>query len=104
MLKTVIYEVRLTIALDIRVQFMDWLEAHVQEMLTFDGFVSAKILTAPSETFEEVTVLYQLDSRSAFSAYEAKHAQRMRAEGLSHFPNGLKAERRLWDAVECQRL
>ncbi len=97
----VIYEVRLTIAPSIRTAFLRWLDEHVAEMLTFDGFVAAQILTGDTSEPDEVSVHYTLDSRRSFAKYEQTHAERMRAEGLSLFPTGLSATRRLWDMKQC---
>ena len=97
----VIYEVRLTIDPSIRAEFLRWLDAHVAEMLTFDGFVTAQILTGDASEPDEVSVHYTLDSRASFAHYEQTHADRMRAEGLTLFPTGLSATRRLWDMKQC---
>ena len=93
----VIYEVRLTISPSIRAEFLRWLDEHVAEMLTFDGFVAAQILTGDAFEPNEVSVHYSLEGRASFAQYEQTHAERMRAEGLRLFPTGLSAVRRLWD-------
>ena len=93
----VLYEVRLTVSAKIRREFMVWLTEHVAEMLTFEGFLTAQILSGDHTQPDEVSVLYTLESRASFAEYEMTHADRMRSEGLTLFPEGLSAVRRLWD-------
>jgi len=96
----VVYEVRLTIDPSIRTAFLSWLDEHVAEMLTFDGFVAAQILTGDTSEPDELSVHYTLENRAYFAHYEQTHADRMRAEGLTLFPRGLSATRRLWDTQQ----
>ena len=95
-MNAIVYEVRLTIDPKIRNQFLTWLDDHVVEMLSFDGFLDAHILLGDNTMPNEISVHYTLTSAEFFERYEAEHAQRMRAEGLKRFPEGLEATRRIW--------
>lgn len=95
---SVIYEVLLEVESSVETRFMSWLEPHVREMLTFEGFESARISRdiASTETLVRVCVEYVLADMQSFTAYESTHADRMRAEGVEVFPEGLSAKRVMW--------
>ena len=95
-MNAIVYEVRLTIDPKIRTQFVNWLDDHVAEMLTFDGFLDAHILLGDKDMPNEISVHYTLKSAEFFRRYEQEQAQRMRGEGLKRFPDGLAATRRIW--------
>ena len=95
-MSAVIYEVRLSVDAEIRAAFLAWLTSHVEEMLSFEGFLSAKILDGDPTYPNEISVQYTLENSEVFTRYEAENAERMRAEGLERFPEGLSATRRLW--------
>ena len=95
-MNAIVYEVRLTIDPKIRNQFLTWLDDHVGEMLSFDGFLDAHILLGDNAMPNEISVHYTLESAEFFEHYEREHALRMRAEGLKRFPEGLEATRRIW--------
>ena len=97
MMSRVVYEVRLDISPKIRTEFLAWLRGHIAEMLSFNGFIDARILLGDTTVPNDISVQYTLQDRESFARYEAEHAQRMRAEGLERFPEGLSATRRLWD-------
>lgn len=98
---TIIYEVLLEVNSNLEGPFLEWLNAHVREMLTFEGFRSAQVTreVAPVGESVRICVQYKLKSISSFDRYEIEHASRMRAEGLKSFPQGLSATRSMWREV-----
>ncbi|MEZ5894112.1 MAG: DUF4286 family protein [Parvularculaceae bacterium] len=90
----VMYEVIVKVAPDAREAYLAWLRPHVQEMLGFDGFLSADIFTNTEDDCE-ITSLYRLENRAAMDAYLAGPAQRMRADGAARFGDKISASRRI---------
>lgn len=97
----VIYEVNLAVDLDIASAYQTWLTLHVQEMLTFDGFLDATWYERNPQDEKLAsnrvywTIHYQLENRQALENYLTQHASRMREEGISKFGNKFEAIRRI---------
>lgn len=95
-----IYEVNLKILTTIFDEYMAWLTPHVEEMLTFQGFQSARYLSedpATDEDFTQLTVAYEVASLTDLEHYFAHHAQAMREDGMKRFPNQFSATRRIME-------
>ena len=96
-----IYEVNLEVDEKIAERFSKWLTPHIEEMLSFEGFLAARWLTRSREDegIEKSVVLwtiqYTLDKKSSYTNYVNTHAQRMRKDGLNHFGGSFHATRRL---------
>ncbi len=96
----VIYEVNLSIDNDIYPDFMKWLKAHVEEMLSLPGFMQARLLKPEEEatsTQEAFTVQYQLKSRADLQRYFTEFAPRMREAGIQGFNDKFSAKRRVYE-------
>ena len=91
----VIYEVNLTINDDIENAFLEWLEEHIKEILTFEGFQSANINKVEVEGSTQYSVQYQLTNRESLQSYFDNHAQKMREDGIKRFGNQFSATRRI---------
>ncbi|MDF1678765.1 MAG: DUF4286 family protein [Legionellaceae bacterium] len=99
----VIYEVNLNIDNDIYPDFMMWLKKHVEEMLTFPGFMQASLLKPDEEatsTQEAFTVQYQLKRRADLQRYFTEFAPGMREEGIKRFGGKFSAKRRVYELQE----
>lgn len=95
-----IYEVNLTIKAARAEEFVSWLQEHVQEMLKFPGFESARICHLDeggdvSFSCSAYCVYYLIQERSQLDAYLEKSAGKMRHEGQKLFGPDLKASRRI---------
>ena len=90
----VIYEVNLTIEEGIREEFLPWLEAHIREMLTISGFISAELFQVEANPLE-FCVHYLLEDRPALNSYLENQAPQMRGEGLKRFANKMQIHRRI---------
>ena len=84
---TVIYEVRLTIDPSIRAAFLSWLDEHVAEMLTFDGFVAAQILTGDTGT--QCVSVHYTQTVALSCAIRANPCRPNASRGAELFPTGL---------------
>jgi quinol monooxygenase YgiN len=98
----VVYEVNLRIDPSIEQEFHEWLDAHIPEMLEFEGFLSAEWFGVdPDESDPEQvgriswTVQYRLDHRASLHKYLEEHAARMREDGLNRFGDKFAAYRRI---------
>ena len=96
-----VYEVNLAVNHQHADDFAKWLEPHIQEMLTFEGFISAQWFSRKPEDEQSDlkatlwTIHYTLQDAAAFEMYLNTHASRMRAEGMSLFQGAFTANRRL---------
>ena len=92
-----IYEVNLIIPVNIKKEYNQWLAEHINEMLTFDGFLKAKVYRIETDhpTEYELCVQYYLENRQTMVNYEQNHAERMRGDGISRWGSQIKASRRI---------
>lgn len=101
----VLYEVNISVDEDVLPAYMEWLAVHVQEMLAFDGFMSAEV-TEPdgpgpfpvSDSGKHRirrTVLYRVASLELLESYFSTHAARMREDGIARFGGRFEATRRV---------
>lgn len=99
-----IYQVHLAIDPAIFNDFTFWLKQHVQEMLQFEGFQVAKILSkvdpdTQHHTIKHLTVQYEIASKASLENYFAQHAARMRKKGLDAFGNRFSASREIFTLI-----
>lgn len=99
------YEVNLDLEAGIEAEYLDWLRAHVAEILALDGFVSASIRRVldppPAPGRAAYSVLYTLRDAAALQSYFDHHAARMREDGLRRFAGRFVASRRVLEAVDA---
>lgn len=96
------YEVNLKISNDVLTDYMQWLNQHIQEMLTFSGFINATSLqeyNIDNTHFTHITVSYTLASKEHLEEYFKNHAEHMRAQGLEKFPGKFSATRRFFEVT-----
>jgi len=93
----IIYEVNLSIELELESAFIPWLKGHIKEMLSFKGFTSASLLKDVEDiaTSENWVVQYKVESRMELENYFDNHAKEMRQAGLDRFCDGFSATRRI---------
>ncbi|MFO1507649.1 MAG: DUF4286 family protein [Lysobacterales bacterium] len=95
----IVYEVELTIDVQIAQEYRRWLDRHVRDMLALPGFTGAELWERidPPPPAERVVLVaqYRLADRISFDRYLAEHAPRMREEGLRRFGGRFEATRRL---------
>ena len=104
----VIYEVSLIIEPQIKEDFGPWLEEHMKEMLTFDGFETAALLEdlsreTPSPNVEW-TVQYRVRDEASLEQYFQENAGRMREDGLTRFGTAFSASRKILNVTKEFRL
>lgn len=93
-----VYEVRLTVAPDIRREFDRWLDGHVRAMIALPGFYDARIIRAdptPDGRGRRL-VRYRLRDRAALDEYLRHHAEAMRRDGIERFGDRFSAERDIY--------
>jgi len=98
----VYYEVNLTIQSPIYDAYMTWLRPHIDELLTFDGFVEARVLQQTDQVtrdHQHITVLYTLENQAALDQYLQHHAPQMRDDGIKRFGEQFSATRRVFNEI-----
>lgn len=91
-----IYEVTIELEnVEIEQNYLSWLKTHLQEILTLDGFIEARLYRVASSPKPAWTVHYTVETRAKLDAYIQNHAPAMRAEGVSRFGNQVSLSRRI---------
>jgi hypothetical protein len=101
----VIYEVNLLIDNKIVLEYKQWLDNHILEMLQFPGFIKARILKpimAGIEAHDQkaITIQYELEDAKALETYLTKYAPKMRGDGINRFEGKFSTTRRSFK-VDC---
>lgn len=98
----VLYEVNLVVKNELCVAYLPWLQAHIEEMLQFQGFERARLWSEEHDTSDDATrytVHYEITDRVSLDRYFEEHADRMRGDGMARFPAGVSAQRRIFSSV-----
>lgn len=95
-----IYEVSIDIVSSLAQEYLNWLRAHMREMLAIDGFVSAEILLDKSSnnTDNKITKIiarYEVVSEIKLNDYFKDHAERMRSQLPEKYIGHLSIHRRV---------
>jgi antibiotic biosynthesis monooxygenase (ABM) superfamily enzyme len=95
----IVYEVNLYVQRAIEAEYRAWLDAHVREIVSLPGFLGAEVFErhepAAAEGELALCTQYRLRDLDALAAYLEEHAPRLRADGLRHFGDRFRAERRV---------
>ena len=95
----VVYEVSIEVDAALRATYLDWLRAHVAEIVALPGFTGADILEVLDPACEDgwfaVCVQYRLRDADALDTYLREHAPRLRADGVARFGDRMRARRRV---------
>lgn len=90
------YEVNLEIETSRYETFLPWLSEHINELLCFDGFKTARVFEeTSSSSSRKITVQYEVDTIEDLQAYFDNHALAMREKTKSMFGDTVKASRRI---------
>lgn len=98
----VLYEVNLEVDINIFNDYITWLKNHLNEMLTIDGFKTAKIFTDISyknditaHNCKMLVVLYEVESEDKVNNYFNNQAPKMRQQTIDTFGDKVKVSRRV---------
>lgn len=96
----IIYEVNIELDTEIISEFNEWLDEHINKMLQFEGFKSAKKLNSIKDEQYFLTVQYNVDSQEDLDRYLGNYADQMRMVGFNKFGNKFKAHRRIMNTIK----
>jgi len=94
----VIYEVNIQVAKKIYIDYIEWLDSHIYEMLQFDGFLKHKKFLDKNHSNNEymyITVHYYLKSIKHLKNYLNNNAKKMRTNSDKKFINNITITRRI---------
>ena len=94
----IIYEVNLEVNTNRYHEFYSWLTKHINEMMTFKGFLGHIISSekkTTSDVYEYLTVSYYLDTKDSLDDYINNNSQAMRDDGINKFGDSFSATRRV---------
>ena len=98
---SVIYEVNLKVDREIAQEYASWLEAHMDQMLEFEGFESVTWferepgMEGAHGDSALWTLQYHVGTRADLERYLVEGAARMRGDGLERFNGRFEASRRV---------
>lgn len=98
-----IYEVTLSVDIDIIEAYDAWLADHIDEMLAYPGFISAEVLQPQAGQHDPDSppvratrvVQYRVASRADLDRYFEQHATEMREKGIKRFGTAFTATREI---------
>jgi antibiotic biosynthesis monooxygenase (ABM) superfamily enzyme len=95
----VIYEVNVTVEVQIQSAFRDWLRGHVREILNLPGFISAHLFSAEAGSAGAATIQYmvqfEVESRDSLQSYFQTSASNMRQIMIDRFGDRVTSHRRI---------
>lgn len=96
-MSTVAYEVTATVRADVAARWESYLrEKHIRDVLSTGLFTQATLERAAPDRYR---VRYVASSREALDSYLARHAERLRGDVATHFPEGVEFARAEWVPV-----
>lgn len=94
-----VYQVNLEINLDIFDAYYQWLLPHVQEMLSFKGFIKAEVLQ-DEEAKNKLSIIYHVQTRADLDNYLQNHSHAMRDDGIKRFGKKFTANRSIFAVIK----
>lgn len=94
----IVYEVNIDLDAGIEIEYRDWLQHHVAEILALPGFLDAQVFDVVDPSMPGrigICMQYQLRDAAALQDYFELHAPRLRADGLARFGGTFTATRRV---------
>lgn len=95
----IVYEVNLDVDAEIAEAYLQWLDAHMRDIVRLPGFTGAELFECvdpePSAARRAICVQYRLLDAAALQRYLREHAPRMRADGEARFGGRFRAQRRV---------
>ena len=96
----IIYEINIELDANIVNEFDEWLDGHINKMLQFEGFTSAKKLNSIENEKFYITVQYNIVSQEDLDRYLRNHAQTIRNEGTKIFGNRFITHKRIMKTIK----
>ena len=92
----VIYEIIAAVEASLATEYERYLaEQHIPDLMATGCFVSTQ-LSRTDDTFQ---IMYAAADRQALERYFNQYAERLRADALERFPNGVQLSRRMWYVI-----
>lgn len=98
-----VYEVTVDVDRAIAADYLQWMHAHVAQMLALPGFDSASCYErtdADDGSRRTFVIVYRMRDQAALDAYLSDHAAAMRADAVRRFGQRFSASRRVLRALD----
>ena len=96
----IIYEVNIKLNANIVNEFDEWLDKHINKMLQFEGFTSAKKLNSIQNEKFYITVQYNIISQEDLDRYLRNYANNMQNEIKKIFEGQFNLQRRIMKTIK----
>lgn len=93
----VIYEINLSVDNEIFQEFYAWLGSHIQQILTYTGFIQSEVGLVENQEDDNkyhLRISYTIASYENLHEYITHHAPIMRADAIQRFGDKFNATRR----------
>lgn len=93
----IIYEVNLCISKSISDQFLIWLPAHIEEILSLPGFISAQTFNDQELKANNINMVvhYKVQDLESLESYIQEHSIRLKQQTMDLFGKDISAKRRI---------
>ncbi len=94
----VIYEITAVVRADLIEEYETYMRGrHIPDLLATGYFNGAAYARSGENRFR---IRYEADSQKALDDYLEKDAERLRADFLAHFPEGIELSREVWENLQ----
>jgi hypothetical protein len=94
----VTYEVTAVVRADLIDGYEAYMRRHIPELLATGCFERASFARS---TVNRYRIRYDARDQQSLDRYLAEHAQRLRADFVEHFPEGVDVSRENWQVLEA---
>ena len=92
----IVYEIVAIVEASLAAEYERYLaEQHIPDLMATGCFVSTQ-LSRTDDTFQ---IRYAAADRESLERYFNQHAERLRADALKRFPDGVQLSRRMWYVI-----
>jgi hypothetical protein len=98
----IIYNVTVNIDKSINKEWLEWIKAHIPQVLATGKFIEAKLtkVLVEDDDADTYSIQYRAHSREALDAYYQEDAERLRKDGLQRFADKMLAFRTELEIVD----
>ena len=95
----VIYEITATVRVDLIAEYEKYmLERHIPDLMATGYFSGARMARSSANRYR---IQYEARDQKALDEYLERHAARLRADFLTHFPQDVELARENWEVLQA---
>ena len=100
--QTVIYEITAVVEFALIEEYERYMrERHIPDLLDTGHFTGAEFARSGGNRYR---IVYKARDQNALEQYLNEHADRLRADFLAHFPDGIQLNREVWTVLQARTI